>query len=329
MSTRTNGQRTRSFVVQDWQINNTYKHLDTDVDTKKYQLFDVINQRLLSLEETGRRGRSVRKRSLLGEGYTSRQLEEWKSRARGHEGHKHDRLRRKPQKAIQNGKNQTDGGNCLFGVTLEQLDRRPNHIGWDDQRLSCPKDLRGWKSNAPLIGLSGKIYHPLGLVDLRVTIEEQGRNKTVLLEFAIVKCRLPYNVIMRRTGMRSLRAVGSTIHLMIKFPMARGIATMKTIKETLWECKQIKEIQSLWKEAQWRQHMEQMSRIREQAILRTRRIIDQIPRKEPMVFEETWEEDTVKEKVIVSNDRPDQSIVINGKLSIGSKSIRFIRTGGS
>nr|GEY08758.1 reverse transcriptase domain-containing protein [Tanacetum cinerariifolium] len=78
----------------------------------------------------------------------------------------------------------------------------------------------------------GEIY-PLGLIYFRVTMGESGKNKTVLLEFAIVKCRLPYNIILRKTGMRSLRAVGSTVHSMIKFPMVNGVATLKTSRETL------------------------------------------------------------------------------------------------
>nr|GEY14907.1 reverse transcriptase domain-containing protein [Tanacetum cinerariifolium] len=139
----------------------------------------------------------------------------------------------------------------------------------------------------PLIRFSGEIYHPLGLVDLRVTMGEPRRNKTKLQEFSIVKCRSLYNVIMRRTGMKSLGAVGSTIHSIIKFLIARGVATLKNSNEAIWECKQIEEMQSSWKETRWRQHMEQMSIIKDQAILRNRSIPDQRPRKEPMIFKET------------------------------------------
>ncbi|GJU25069.1 hypothetical protein Tco_1163690 [Tanacetum coccineum] len=122
------------------------------------------------------------------------------------------------------------------------------------------------KSNAPLVGFSVESYHPLGLIDLRVTMGEPGRSKTIILEFAIVKC-CSYNVILERTRMRSLRVVGSTIHLMIKFPMINGVATLKTSKEALRKCMQIEEMQNLWKETQWHQYMEQMSRITEQTIL--------------------------------------------------------------
>ncbi|GJV12489.1 hypothetical protein Tco_1354030 [Tanacetum coccineum] len=89
------------------------------------------------------------------------------------------------------------------------------------------------------------------------------------------------------TGMRSLRAVGSTIHSMIKFPTTKGVATIKTSKEALWECRQIERMHSSWKEAQWCQHKEQMSRIREQPILRAMSIPNRKAGKEPMITEET------------------------------------------
>ncbi|GJV67720.1 hypothetical protein Tco_1483229 [Tanacetum coccineum] len=121
-----------------------------------------------------------------------------------------------------------------------------------------------------MVGFSGETYHPLGIIDLRVTMGKAGRNKTVLMEFAIIKCRSPYNVIIRRTRMRSLGAVGLTIHSMIKFPTNQGIVTMETSREALWECRQLERVQGLRKEVQWRQREEQMSRIREQVILKTK-----------------------------------------------------------
>nr|GEY75901.1 reverse transcriptase domain-containing protein [Tanacetum cinerariifolium] len=72
-----------------------------------------------------------------------------------------------------------------------------------------------------------------------------------------------------RTGMRSLSVIGSTIHSMVKFPTVNGVATLKTSKESLRECS---------------------------------------PRKEPMTSKGSWEEDTVKEKVVVRDDCPDQPV---------------------
>ncbi|GJY10089.1 hypothetical protein Tco_0378274, partial [Tanacetum coccineum] len=70
------------------------------------------------------------------------------------------------------------------------------------------------------------VYHTLlasHLTSAKCRSGELGRSKTVLLEFAIVRCRSPYNVIIGRTGMESLRAVRSTIHSVIKFLTARGM----------------------------------------------------------------------------------------------------------
>nr|GEW24705.1 hypothetical protein [Tanacetum cinerariifolium] len=71
-------------------------------------------------------------------------------------------------------------------------------------------------------------------------MEEHGRSMTVLMEFSIVKCCSHYNVILGRTRMRSFKAVGSTIHSMIKFPIASGVVTLKTSGESLKECKQLR-----------------------------------------------------------------------------------------
>nr|GEV04566.1 hypothetical protein [Tanacetum cinerariifolium] len=46
-------------------------------------------------------------------------------------------------------------------------------------------------------------------------------------------------------------SVGSTIHSMIKFPTTNGVETMKTSREAPWDCRQIEEMQSSWKEVQW------------------------------------------------------------------------------
>ncbi|GKD69618.1 hypothetical protein Tco_1323708, partial [Tanacetum coccineum] len=53
----------------------------------------------------------------------------------------------------------------------------------------------------------------------------------------------PYNVILGRTGLKSLGAVASTIYSKIKFPTANGIATMTTKRETLQECQRMEEAQ--------------------------------------------------------------------------------------
>ncbi|GKB44315.1 hypothetical protein Tco_0889257 [Tanacetum coccineum] len=74
----------------------------------------------------------------------------------------------------------------------------------------------------------------------------------------------------KKNGMRSLRGVGSTIHSMIKFLTNQWVVTMETSREAIRECKHLERVQGVWKEIQWRQHEEQMSKIKEQVILRTK-----------------------------------------------------------
>ncbi|GJY22619.1 hypothetical protein Tco_0396277 [Tanacetum coccineum] len=78
----------------------------------------------------------------------------------------------------------------------------------------------------------------------------QGGMKVINMSFdADVKSRLRKdNAPLVRTRMRSLGAMGSTIHSMIKFPMAKGVAMMRTNREAIWKCRQIDRMHSSWKE---------------------------------------------------------------------------------
>ncbi|GJX82017.1 reverse transcriptase domain-containing protein [Tanacetum coccineum] len=83
------------------------------------------------------------------------------------------------------------------------------------------------ESRVPLVGFSGEVNYPFGVIDLSVTMGEHDMVLTAVMESAIVKCHYPYNVLLGRTRMRSLGAVASTIHSMIKFPTANRITTME------------------------------------------------------------------------------------------------------
>nr|GEV16153.1 reverse transcriptase domain-containing protein [Tanacetum cinerariifolium] len=166
-----------------------------------------------------------------------------------------------------------------------------------------PRNIRVYEENKDLedhLGFSGETYHPLGVIDLRVTLGKEGRSKTVLLKFVIIKCRSPYNIIIGRTRMRSLEAVGSNIYSMIKFPINQGVLIMETSREALQECKHLERVQGLWKEVQWRQLEEQMSMIREQVILRTKSNSRIEPTLDLMSLEQTWGRKNTKEAFTIS-----------------------------
>nr|GEW61225.1 reverse transcriptase domain-containing protein [Tanacetum cinerariifolium] len=62
------------------------------------------------------------------------------------------------------------------------------------------------ESRVPLVGLSGEVNYLLGVIDLSVTMGEHDRVWMAMMEFSIVKFHSPYNIILGRTGMRSLGA---------------------------------------------------------------------------------------------------------------------------
>ncbi|GJZ65856.1 hypothetical protein Tco_0622552 [Tanacetum coccineum] len=72
---------------------------------------------------------------------------------------------------------------------------------------------------------------------------KQEKSKLKLLEFAIVKWLLnlqcnygkDQNESLRRRGFRSFT---------VKFPMAKGVATMRTNREAIWKCRQIDRMHS-------------------------------------------------------------------------------------
>nr|GEW72881.1 reverse transcriptase domain-containing protein [Tanacetum cinerariifolium] len=124
-------------------------------------------------------------------------------------------------------------------------------------------------------------------------------------------------IIKGRTEMRSLRAIGSTIHSMIKFPTNQGIVAMETISEALWECRQLERMQDSRKEVQWRQRKEQMSRIREQVILRTKSSSGRRPNSGPVLQDNK----DIEEVCIISHERPNRHIMMGTTLTTDCKQL--------
>ncbi|GJS13017.1 hypothetical protein Tco_0407489 [Tanacetum coccineum] len=111
------------------------------------------------------------------------------------------------------------------------------------QNLRAETRAKLKESRTPLVRFSGEVSYLIGTINLNVTMGESERLQTIPIEFAVIKSHSPYNVILGRTSLRSLGDVASTIHSMIKFPTANGIATVTTKKETLHECRRMEEAQ--------------------------------------------------------------------------------------
>nr|GEW20943.1 reverse transcriptase domain-containing protein [Tanacetum cinerariifolium] len=77
-----------------------------------------------------------------------------------------------------------------------------------------------------LTGFSGETIWLLGKLRLLVTIRDATHSTRAWMNFMVVKSMSPYNGIIRRPGLKAIKAVTSTVHGMLKFPVKGGIATI-------------------------------------------------------------------------------------------------------
>ncbi|GKD70341.1 reverse transcriptase domain-containing protein [Tanacetum coccineum] len=195
--------------------------------------------------------------------------------------------------------------------------------------LSYQTRSRLRESRIPLVGFSGEVSYPMGVIDLEVTMGECGKTRIVIMEFAVVKSPSPYNAQLGRTGMRSSGAVTSTIHSMMKFPTSNRITTISTTRETLRECRQIEEAQDLSQHARVtdptsvQTSSEVINPIVSLAPVETR---PRKPGKEPMQLDDMEErrkldknrkppKSDAKEKIVINDNYPEQLVTIRGGLS--------------
>ncbi|GKA45292.1 reverse transcriptase domain-containing protein [Tanacetum coccineum] len=78
-----------------------------------------------------------------------------------------------------------------------------------------------------LTGFSGETIWPLGQLRLLVTIGDAYHSTKAWMNFMIVRSLSPYNGIVGRPGIREIQAVPSAAHGMLKFPVDRGIVTIR------------------------------------------------------------------------------------------------------
>ncbi|GJW27989.1 hypothetical protein Tco_0044864 [Tanacetum coccineum] len=169
---------------------------------------------------------------------------------------------------------------------------------------------------------SGKLAHLVK--DIRRNNQRngnQGRNGVNIINMIREEGNRKRPFEEGRPIMRSLKVVGSTIHYMIKFPTNQGVVTIETSRETLRECKHLERLQGSWKEVQWHQRKEQMSRIREQAILRARSNSGRRPGLSPVSLEKTRSKEDIEEVFTISHERLDQYVTMGATLTTNCKQL--------
>ena len=90
--------------------------------------------------------------------------------------------------------------------------------------------------NAPLVGFGGMRVYPINAVTLTVTVGDYPQQITKEVTFLVVDCSSAYNAILGRPTLNSWKAVTSTYHLMIKFPMDYGVGELCGNQVATREC---------------------------------------------------------------------------------------------
>ncbi|RWV96393.1 hypothetical protein GW17_00040900 [Ensete ventricosum] len=93
-------------------------------------------------------------------------------------------------------------------------------LGLTDQDLTPP--------TSTLIGFTGDSIAPLGMMTLPLTIGEEPRTKTLIVVFMVVDLPLAYNAIIGRPTLNRLRAVVSSLHHSMKFPINKGVGEARS-----------------------------------------------------------------------------------------------------
>ncbi|KAL0320008.1 UNVERIFIED_CONTAM: hypothetical protein Sradi_5262300, partial [Sesamum radiatum] len=72
-------------------------------------------------------------------------------------------------------------------------------------------------------GFAGEVVHPRSMISLPLTLGTSSLQKTYLLMFLVVDIPSAYNFILGRPTFNAFRAIISTYHMKIKFPMVEGV----------------------------------------------------------------------------------------------------------
>ncbi|XP_071909712.1 uncharacterized protein [Coffea arabica] len=101
-------------------------------------------------------------------------------------------------------------------------------LGLEDGQLTSVR--------TPLVGFTGPPINPEGMITLMVTVGQAPKCRTIPANFVVVKQQSPYNVFLGRPALNALRAIPSTLHLSVKFPIPGRVAEVHGDLEVARTC---------------------------------------------------------------------------------------------
>ncbi|XP_075486400.1 uncharacterized protein LOC142526012 [Primulina tabacum] len=100
-------------------------------------------------------------------------------------------------------------------------------------------DLQGYHLETvetALFGFAGHVVYPEGEIVLPLTLGSRDFKKTVMTSFTVVDSPSSYNIILGRPAMNELRAVASTYHQKIKFPVGARVGEVRGDQPSSRKC---------------------------------------------------------------------------------------------
>ncbi|XP_057760073.1 uncharacterized protein LOC130980404 [Arachis stenosperma] len=92
-------------------------------------------------------------------------------------------------------------------------------------------------SSGELIGFFGERVPIMGHIWLKTTMGEIPISKSIDIQYLIVDCYSPNNIIIGKPALNIFRVVVSTLHLCVKFPVQKNkIATVYANHQEAWQC---------------------------------------------------------------------------------------------
>ena len=107
------------------------------------------------------------------------------------------------------------------------------HPAFQQMRLRRDQ-LRPIKS--PLVGFGGMKVQPMGIISLSMVVGAYPRQITKDVNFLMVDCSSSYNTIIGRPTLNSWKAVTSTYHVLVKFPIEHKVEQVQGDQLAAREC---------------------------------------------------------------------------------------------
>ncbi|GJX73082.1 reverse transcriptase domain-containing protein [Tanacetum coccineum] len=117
------------------------------------------------------------------------------------------------------------------------------------ENLSPKIKARLKETQTDLVGFAREISKPLGKIELEVCFGSEGCwSRKTSMKFLVLRAPSPYNIILRKPGLKTLHVIPSTIHSMMKSPTPKGVATLVTRTVIIVECRHLERKQIMEEE---------------------------------------------------------------------------------